>query len=147
MDDSTDLTSRLMARREACGLSQDELAARLGLTRPAIYDLEGHEDELFSVYGAVHLQRYAKALATTPSALIGITHNGPAIDFDELSEIIAQHCKEHDLTIEGFEDRVGWHLAAMVASPARFADDISLGGLRDLCRHMDVDWRQVILSL
>ena len=45
------------------------------------------------------------------------------------------------------EDRVGWRLATMVATPARFSDEISLDGLRDLCGHLGVDWRQVILSL
>lgn len=53
-------------RREKAGLSQDDLAARVGVAKTKISEIEnGHSDPRLST-----LQRYAKALGVSVSTLL-----------------------------------------------------------------------------
>lgn len=62
--------SRIKARREACGLSADELAERLGKNRATIYRYESDAIENMPAKVLVPL---AEALETTPAYLMGWT--------------------------------------------------------------------------
>ena len=62
--------SRIKARREACGLTVDELAARLGKNRTTVYRYESNEIENLP---AKLLGPLAAILETTPAYLMGWT--------------------------------------------------------------------------
>lgn len=81
---------RILQRRKLLGLSQEELALRVGTSQRQISKYEtGKNDPTSSVLGALAVE-----LGTTPNYLLGITDNPEAAldvaDLDELEqELIA----------------------------------------------------------
>jgi phage repressor protein C with HTH and peptisase S24 domain len=71
--------SRIKTRREACGLSVDELAARLGKNRTTVYRYESDEIENLP---AKMLGPLATILETTPAYLMGWTDDYYDYDAD-----------------------------------------------------------------
>lgn len=65
-----DLGDRIRERRKELGISQEELARRMGLkSKSTICKVETGDDNLT----AETIKRYAKALNTTSSTLLGLT--------------------------------------------------------------------------
>ncbi|MGT2513756.1 helix-turn-helix domain-containing protein [Sphingomonas panni] len=64
------LATRLKARMDEVGMSQAELARRLGLAQPTIAKLVSGASQRTS-----HLHRIARELSTTPAYLIGETED------------------------------------------------------------------------
>jgi predicted transcriptional regulator len=66
-DDASALIERLIDQRQRLGLSQAEVAARMGTSQPAVARLEaGRSDTRLST-----LERYASALDTTIGYTVG----------------------------------------------------------------------------
>ena len=65
---------RIAALMDAHGISQAELARRVGVTQPTIFSLVRKNKT-----GSVHLHKVARALGTTPGYLTGETSD-PSID-------------------------------------------------------------------
>lgn len=77
---------RIKARREELGLSQDELAKRMGYTsRSTINKVEKNINDVTQS----NVVKYAKALETTPSYLMGWEEPQPQIHIDYMNEDIA----------------------------------------------------------
>jgi transcriptional regulator with XRE-family HTH domain len=73
---------RLRARREACGLDQQQLAERAGTTQPTVSRIERGESR-----GTKQLRAFARVLATSEDYLEGIVDDPgplPATDVDAL---------------------------------------------------------------
>lgn len=64
------VADRLRERMDALGLSQAELARRVGVRQPTIFKLTSGGG-----YGSKHLHRIARELGTTPAYLTGETDN------------------------------------------------------------------------
>lgn len=79
----SDLYNNIRNRRLALGLSQDELAKRMGyISRSSIAKIESGDNDI----PQSKIEAFAKALDTTPSYLMGWNEEKPA-DNSELSEI------------------------------------------------------------
>jgi transcriptional regulator with XRE-family HTH domain len=63
------LGERIKARMSALGISQGELARRVGIKQPSIHALVSGENKR----GSAHLHRIARELGTTPAYLSGET--------------------------------------------------------------------------
>jgi hypothetical protein len=59
---------------------------------------------------------------------------------------IHEECRLRGITLEQFEDIVGWRFSACL-EPERLLDDITIDGLQWLCRELHVNWHRVILGL
>ena len=71
-DDADELIHRLTERRQRLGLSQSEVAARMGTSQPAVARLEsGRSDTRMST-----LARYAEAVGTTIGFAIADAEDG-----------------------------------------------------------------------
>lgn len=74
---ATGIGNRIKIRRKELGLSQQELAERMGLkSKSTICKIERGEDNLTSPI----IMRYAQALETTPEALAGWGSNNDAFE-------------------------------------------------------------------
>jgi hypothetical protein len=65
----------------------------------------------------------------------------------ELVSRIHAECLKRGVTLEEFEDAVGWRLGQCMDPPERLLGDMTLDGLHWLCRELGIHWHRVILSL
>ncbi len=119
----------------------------MGLSLACIRDIEWFDDELFSVYSPNEVQQFCKVLGTEPSSLFGIETNELPVTAPELVQLIQAQCSSRAISLEQFEDAVGWTLSGMIDPPEKLLQNMSIDGLQDLCRELEIDWQRVILSL
>lgn len=140
---------RFREARESVGLSPDELAAQSGVSGVSvagIYDIEACEGELTCCYSPRDLRNFCRVLGIRPVQLFTDEISGPAVSAGELVRLIRDECHSRGVTLEQFEDAVGWRLSACIDPPERLLEDMSVDGLQWLCRELNIDWRRVLLS-
>ena len=135
---------RFREARERLGLSPDKVATRSGITSPSIWDLEEMGGELTSNYSPRHLQQLCRVLGIQPVELFGGELSEPAVSADELARLIHDECRSRGITLEQFEDVVGWRLSACIDPPGKLLEDMTVDGLQWLCRELRIDWRRAL---
>jgi transcriptional regulator with XRE-family HTH domain len=133
--------------RERAGLSHDEVARRFGVSSSCIWDIESIDDELSSGYSPSQLQQFCRILGIRPIEFFEVEIAEQPISATELVRLTHEECRTRGVTLEQFENVVGWRLSACIEPPEHLLQDISIDGLQWLCRELAVDWRRVILSL
>jgi len=86
-------------------------------------------------------------VASTAGGFICITIQEPAVSAAELVALIHGECRKRGVTLEQFEDVVGWRLSQCMDPPEQLFQDMTLDGLQWLCRGLGIHWHTVILSL
>lgn len=136
---------RFKEAREQAGLSLDEVAIRTGIESLSIFDLEEFEGDLTCCYSPKELQKLCQAVGIRPIALFTGAISEPAVSAEELIRRIRDECGSRGVTLEQFEDIVGWSLIGYMDKPEVLLESISIDGLQWLCRELRIDWRRVIL--
>lgn len=137
---------RLREARERMGLSHEEVAARSGISTPSIWDLESFEGELTCLYSPRDIHLLCSIVGTRPIDLFSDGFSESRVSPPELVQRIHAECLSRDVTLEQFEDVVGWQLSVCIEPPERLLEDMTVDGLQWLCRELHIDWRRVILS-
>ena len=137
---------RFREARERLHLSVDEAATLCGISAPCLRDLEGYSDDLTNCYSATDLVRFCAALQISATALFGTDIIGAPVSAAELADLIREECRLRKITIDQFEDVVGWNLRDSLEPPQRLLG-LSLDGLQWLCRELHLDWRRVLIAL
>jgi transcriptional regulator with XRE-family HTH domain len=135
---------RFREARERAGLSPDELAAKSGVSDAAIWDIEASEHDLTCCYSPRDVQKFCRVLGIRPVELFGDEISEPAVSPDELVRLIHEECHSRGVTLEQFEDAVGWRLTACIEPPEKLLEDMTVDGLQWLCRELRIDWRRAI---
>jgi hypothetical protein len=135
---------RFREARERLRLSPDEVATRSGVSSPSIWDLEEIEGELTSNYSPRDLQHLCRVLGIRPVELFGGELSEPPVSADELARLIHDECRSRGITLEQFEDAVGWRLTACIDPPGKLLEDMTVDGLQWLCRELRIDWRRAL---
>ncbi|HWB60303.1 MAG TPA: hypothetical protein VG733_12485 [Chthoniobacteraceae bacterium] len=65
----------------------------------------------------------------------------------ELVALIHAQCRQRGITLEQFSDAVGWDLKTIIDLPERLLADITIDGLKWICRELGNPWDRVILGL
>ena len=138
---------RFRVARERLGLSQDELANRIGINAPSIWDVECIEGELTECYSPKEVVSYCKALEIGPAELFGKSDEPSGITEDHLLELIQMECRNRGMTLSQFGDVVGWNLEAAAETADGLLGDLSVDGLQSLCKELRIDWRRVLIAL
>jgi len=140
---------RIAAARERQGLSETDVASRVGLTIPAYFDLEQFEDEVFTVIDLNQLSSLAAALGVKPAVLL-LGDEAEPIPQDITPEDAVAHLNEHLATrrqsIEELEEAVGWFLAPVVADPTHLWT-YPVEALYVICKAIGVDWVRALPPL
>lgn len=150
MNTKADPHVRFRDARERLGLSPDELAARSGVSDTggaAIWDIEACANELTSCYSPRDVQKFCQVLGIRPIELFADRITEPSVSADELVQRIHAERRSHGVTLEQFEEAVGWRLSACIEPPEHLLEDMTVDGLQWLCRELRIDWRRVLLSL
>jgi len=138
---------RIKEARERAGLSIDEVAVRSGINWNSIYDLETYEGDLCAGYSPNEVQQLCQAIGIRPIDVFAEDVSAPAVSADELMRRIRDECQARRITMEQFEDIVGWSFGGCMDKPQVLLEEISIDGLQWLCRELSIDWRRVILGL
>jgi transcriptional regulator with XRE-family HTH domain len=147
MPATTTSENRFRTFRERAGLSHDEAARQMGISSPSVWDLESSEEELSSCYSPSQVRQFCRVLGIRPGDLFGVETVESPVSATELVQLIHKQCVARDVTLEQFEDAVGWRLSACMEPPERLFEEMSIDGLQDLCRELGVHWHRVILGL
>jgi transcriptional regulator with XRE-family HTH domain len=141
---SNSLSKRFRELRERARISENEAAQQLGFT---VFDLEAFDDELTTCHSPSDVRKFCRVLNTTPSELFGIQTDDPPVFAHQLVALIRAECSKRGVTLEQFEDAVGWRLGQSMVPPERLLEDMTIDGLQWLCRELGINWHRVILSL
>lgn len=144
MPEPESISERMKKLRERAGLSVDEVAAKANVSP---FHVEIPDEEFTCDYSPADARRFCQALNARPSELFGGNSAEAAVSARELVQLIGAECRRRAITLEQFEDAVGWRLSQCMNPPERLLDELSLDGLQWLCRELGIDWRRVILSL
>jgi transcriptional regulator with XRE-family HTH domain len=135
---------RFREARERRGLSPDQVAAQSGVTDAGVWDIEECEGDLACCYSPRDVQKFCRVLGIRPVELFGEQISEPAVSADELVRRIHEECRSRGITLEQFEDAVGWRLSACIEPPEKLLEDMTVDGLQWLCRELRIDWRRAL---
>jgi len=147
MSDTKTPATRFREFREKAGLSHDEAASKMGISSPAVWDIESFEDDLPSCYSPAEIKTFCRVLGIHSINLFGEEISDSPISAKQLVQLIHEKCRQRNLSLEQFENVVGWRLSACIEPPEHLLEDISIDGLQWLCRELEVDWLRVISGL
>jgi transcriptional regulator with XRE-family HTH domain len=133
--------------RERSGRTMEEMASLLGMSYMEYFDLELHDDELYTVPSLRQVGLMCKAFGISPVELVAFERKPETlpqhISFSNLMIKIKGHIALHSLTLEEFENEVGWNLVVHVQDPENIWDE-PIEFLQDVCAPMGIDWIAVI---
>lgn len=109
-----------------------------------VWDIEGCEGDLVRCYSPNDLQRFCRVLQIHPADLLGGRGSEPVIPPDQLVQRIHDECRSRGITLEQFEDAVGWRLSACMDPPQKLLEDLSIDGLQWLCRELRIALRRAL---
>lgn len=138
---------RFREARERLHLSVDEAATLCGISAPCVWDIESQADELTMCYSAMDILRFSGALQVRASTFFGEDFVGAPVTSSDLADRIREECRVRKITIEQFEDVVGWKLSEIMQPPQRLLEEMTLDGLQWLCRELHIEWRRVLAAL
>jgi transcriptional regulator with XRE-family HTH domain len=137
--------ARIRNYRVRAGKSRREVAEHLGLNDAWYDDLEHHDDELAStltLFQGVELASFLGvrlrdllAEGRSPDELIALT---------ELPSRITAHLTQSGMSVEQFEEEVGWDLREFLQSPLKLAAESPIMFLQTLAEHLGIDWLSLV---
>lgn len=137
---------RFREARKRLGLSPNELAAQSGVSDAGVWDIEDFPDDLTCCYSPSDVRKFCRVLGIRPVTLFADEIAEPAVSANDLVRLIHNECRSRGVTLEQFEDAVGWRLSACIEPPELLLEDMTVDGLQWLCRELHIDWRRVLLS-
>lgn len=135
--------ARLRTAREQTGRSIDEMAALLGVTREAYWDLESYDDEVLTCLSIAQVAGLCRTLGLAPRAVFAEeSRDEPgAITLEVLGLKIQAHLQAEQMDLSAFEARVGWDVATWLERPQEFfTARYPVEALRDICQAIGVNW-------
>jgi hypothetical protein len=135
---------RFRQARELRGLSPEEVAGQCDISSSCIWDIELCDGDLTNCYSPDEIRRFCRVLGVHPVELFGEKISESTVSADELVERIREECRLRGVTLDQFEDVVGWRLSACMEPPEMLLNDLSIDGLQWLCRELRIDWRRVL---
>jgi hypothetical protein len=138
---------RIADARHRTGLTEKQLAERLGISLPAYCDLESYDDEAFTCLSLGQLRDLGVALGVPARQLLAPDGAGMSLlsfPMAALLDRVRVEIAQSGLTVEEFGERVGWDIASALAHPESAWTDWCVDGLQDICSAVGVDWLSVL---
>ena len=140
------VAQRVRAARERLGISQSELAARLGLRPSEYWDIEFHDDEAFTAFTLSDLEALSNILHVPLHELLfgaKTDPRQPRVSYEDVAARLWALVSREKLTIDELSERAGWELAPLLDDPTALGQ-FNVSGLRDVCELAGVDWFLVL---
>jgi transcriptional regulator with XRE-family HTH domain len=140
--------ARIRAARTRAGLGEQTVAAALGITLPAYFDLESFDDELFTCLSLEEVSKLAQALGVSTLALVVGDERADGVAGEmSLTDVVSrirEYIGLHSLTPVAFSDRVGWDIAPALLDPSSAWRSWNLDWLYDVCAELKIEWTAVL---
>jgi transcriptional regulator with XRE-family HTH domain len=149
-EDTPPYAARLRTAREQTGRSIDQMAALLGMTREAYWDLESYDDEVLTCISIAQCAWLCRTLGMAPRALFAEESSDEqgTINLDALGLKIKAHLQAEQMDLSAFEERVGWDVATWLERPQEFfTARYNVDALRDICQAIGVNWVAVLSAI
>jgi transcriptional regulator with XRE-family HTH domain len=131
--------------RVRAGKSASEIAKHLGLNDAWYHDLEDHDDELaltLTLFQAIEL---ASILGVRLRDLLGQESvPNERISLMDLPSRIKAHVAHHEISLQQFEEQVGWDLHDFLESPVKAAAESPIIFLQAIAKHLRINWLSLI---
>jgi transcriptional regulator with XRE-family HTH domain len=137
--------AQIRSNRIRTGKSQAEVAEQLGLNDAWYADLERNDDELTSTLTMFQAMELAAILGESLVDLLG-DGNAPDrhISIMELPGLINEHVAQAGISIEQFEEKLGWELQEFLDSPFKVAAELPIAFLQALAKYLGINWLNFI---
>jgi transcriptional regulator with XRE-family HTH domain len=135
---------RFREAREGLGLSTEDVAAQSGISDAGIWDIEEFDGDLTACYSPMEIRQFCRVLGIHPVELFGAAISEQPVSPEDLVRLIQEECRKRDVTLEQFEDAVGWRLSACIEPPEKLLEDLTVDGLQWLCRELRIDWLRAL---
>ena len=136
------VAERFTRAREACGLSQAEVAERWHEPVSMYWDLEFHDSEAFDVISVHDLVSLASILHVTVNYLLfgGEPSSPPvAVSYSEIVRRLHEKMETDNLSVDQIGDIVNLELRPHLQQPERLGE-LPIAALRPICQIVGVDW-------
>lgn len=149
-DETPPYAARLRTAREQTGRSIDTMAALLGMTRDAYWDLESYDDEVLTCLSIAQVAVLCRTLGLAPRTLFAEESSDEqgAITLEALGLKITTHLQAEQMDLSAFEARVGWEVATWLERRQEcFTARFPVEALRDICQAIGVNWVAALLAI
>lgn len=140
------VADRIRQARLRAALTENEIASRLGMTVHSYFELEFHEDEVFSVISLKELAELGKILGVPPRViLLGRDGEGSKqmVTFEDVTANIVKKISGSGLTADQLGDLAGWDITMEhynVLDDPQSLWNYTVQALYDICKVVDLDW-------
>ena len=136
---------RIRTARIRAGKSKAEVAQRLGLNAAWYDDLERRDDELAATLTIFQAMDLASLLGLRLSDLFGDgALPGQPVAIIDLPARIRAHLASAGLSLDQFEDQVGWELGPFLASPVKMAAELPIAFFQALAAPLGMHWLSLV---
>jgi transcriptional regulator with XRE-family HTH domain len=141
-------SERLEAARVTRGLSREDVATRLGLSKEFYWDLEHYPEELLGNISLAHLQILSGIIRISPLELItGSTDLAEEpVGFGDVIELLRRYRSSTGVSVDELSNEVGWELKDALIDENELWN-FCVDGLKDVCDRLDLDWRRALPDL
>ena|SRR5579871_6028332 len=138
-----DFALRLQHLREQANLTAVEVAHHIGVSPASYFDLETYDDLVTSV-SINQVCKLVHVLKARVEELFDIQSDDPkTISHQTLSWLIEDFMRRSGITIDVFEDQVGWNIGPLLTSDEAVLT-WNIEQLQDVCRLIEVSWVEVL---
>jgi len=140
-------TTPVALARERAGISVSSLAAAIGISEPACWDLLDQPSEVSMCLTLRQLAQLASALSVSALSLVSDAPRGSPQyhhTLSELADAVRQFCSTHDLRVDQFGEKAGWDVQRFLHAPDSALDDWCLDSLRGVCNALDLHWPEFV---
>lgn len=139
---------RIKALRQSMGLDLNAVAEALGINNNWCWDLEAYDNEITDTLTLKQVMKLAEVLHITPRQLFvdeATTVIAVVVEPAELANRVKDFLKSKAMSLEEFEERVGWELAWFLDTPDEVWERPAMF-LQALCDPIGINWLEVIPS-
>jgi hypothetical protein len=135
-------TTPVAVARERADISVPSLAAAIGITEPACWDLLVQPVEISMCLTLRQLVKLAAVLGVSPLSLVP---DAPATarsrhTLPELADAVREFCTARGFSADQFGEKAGWDVQRFLQRPDSALDDWCLDSLRGVCDAVDLHW-------
>ena len=131
--------------RVRAGKSAREVAQHLGINDAWYDDLEQHDDELTSTLTLFQAIELASMLGVPLHKLLGAEPSSDvSISLVDLPTLINEYVARNGISVDDFQDQVGWELHDFIQSPLKVAAESPIMFIRSLAEHLGLDWLALV---